>query len=138
MIIYVHILVRNTLVFFLLVLIILIGYERFRSQRTSIGLEWWTQRERPKSRSLISCKLLGWLILIWEMEATCWRLLETIQQLMPLLQGQPLRLQHLPKGLSSCSSSQREQFWSSAFRWIWDQLILLWVQHIWKQIQLKY
>ena len=56
------------------------------------------------------------------MEETCWRLLETIQQLVPLLQGQPPRLQYLPKGLSSYISSQSEHFWSSAFGWIWNHI----------------
>ena len=56
------------------------------------------------------------------MEATCWRLLGTIQQLFPLLQWQPLWLQHLLKGFSSCILSQSDHFWSNAFGWIWDDI----------------
>ena len=61
-------------------------------------------------------------ILISGMKATCWRLLEKIQQLVPLLQEQPQRLQHLPKGPSSCISSQSDHYLSSVFRWILDHI----------------
>ena len=100
-----------------------VGQSSIKDGNLVQSVECLTQRERPKSRSLISCKLLGWLILIWEMEATCWRSLETNQQWVPLLQEQPPRLQHLLKDLSSCISSQSDHFWSSAFSWIWDHIL---------------
>ena len=62
-------------------------------------------------------------ISISEMEATCWRSLEKIQQLVPLLQEQLPLLLHLQEDLSSCISSQGNHFRSSAFGWIWDHIL---------------